>query len=243
MKNINVIAMAGSGKRFVNKGFKIIKPLILFRKKPIIFYSVKSLPFSKKKIFICRKIHFKNFELNKVFKKYFKNFKFIQLIKENSGQAVTCYQAVNHIPSDYSVTFGSCDYDYKFNKRKFRNLIKKFDLIVFVTRPDKDMLRNPNQYGWVKKAKENHIEKISCKNKVSSKPKNDFVIIGSFSFKDKKIFIKSFKLTIRKKQKINNEYYMDVVAKNALLLGYKVGYVNVYNYKNFGTPHALKSYK
>ncbi len=49
MKNINVIAMAGSGKRFVRKGFKIIKPLILFRKKPIIFYSVKSLPFSKKK--------------------------------------------------------------------------------------------------------------------------------------------------------------------------------------------------
>ena len=41
-----------------------------------------------------------------MFKKYFKNFKFIQLIKENSGQAVTCY-TVNHIPSDYSVTFGS----------------------------------------------------------------------------------------------------------------------------------------
>ena len=41
----------------------------------------------------------------------------------------------------------------------------------------------------------------------------------------------------------NNEYYMDVVAKNALLLGYKVGYINVSNYKNFGTPNALKSYE
>ena len=49
MKNINVIAMAGSGKRFATKGFKTIKPLILFRKKPIILYSVRSLPFSKKK--------------------------------------------------------------------------------------------------------------------------------------------------------------------------------------------------
>ena len=48
---------------------------------------------------------------------------------------------------------------------------------------------------------------------------------------------------IRKKQKIINEYYMDVVAKNALLLGYKVGYINVSNYKNFGTPNALKSYE
>ena len=32
---------------------------------------------------------------------------------------------------------------------------------------------------------------------------------------------------IKKKQKINKEYYMDVVAKNTLLLGYKVGYINV----------------
>ena len=37
------------------------------------------------------------------------------------------------------------------------------------------------------------------------------------------------------------KYYMDVVAKNTLLLGYKVGYINVSNYKNFGTPNALKS--
>ena len=48
---------------------------------------------------------------------------------------------------------------------------------------------------------------------------------------------------IKKKQKINKEYYMDVVAKNTLLLGYKVGYINVSNYKNFGTPNALKSYE
>ncbi len=243
MKNINVIAMAGKGKRFSVEGYKTIKPLILFKKKPIILYSVRSLPFSKKKIFICRNSHYKNFKLNKLFKKYFTNFKFIKLFKENSGQAVSCYNAINQIPTGHSVTFGACDYHYNFNKNKFKYLIKRFDLIVFVTRPDKNMLRNPNQYGWVKKAKKDQIEKISCKRKVSSKPKKDFVILGSFSFKNKKIFIRSFKLMIKKKQKINKEYYMDVVAKNTLLLGYKVGYINVSNYKNFGTPNALKSYE
>ncbi len=33
MKNINVIAMAGKGKRFSVEGYKTIKPLILFKKK------------------------------------------------------------------------------------------------------------------------------------------------------------------------------------------------------------------
>ena len=61
MKNINVIAMAGKGKRFSVEGYKTIKPLILFKKKPIILYSVRSLPFSKKKIFICRNSHYKKF--------------------------------------------------------------------------------------------------------------------------------------------------------------------------------------
>lgn len=243
MKNINIIAMAGSGKRFAIKGYKTIKPLILFKKKPLIHYAVKSLPYSKKKIFICRRSHFRTFALNKFFKKYFKNFKFIKLFKENSGQATSCYSSVNQIPNGYSATFGSCDYHYNFNKKRFRNLIKKFDLIVFVTKPDKNMLRNPNQYGWVKKINKEQIQKISCKKKVSSNPKNDFVILGSFSFKNKKTFVKSFKLMIRKKQKINNEYYMDIVAKNTLLLGYKVGYINVSNYKNFGTPNTLKSYE
>ena len=98
-------------------------------------------------------------------------------------------------------------------------------------------------YNILVEAKKDQIEKISCKRKVSSKPKKDFVILGSFSFKNKKIFIRSFKLMIKKKQKINKEYYMDVVAKNTLLLGYKVGYINVSNYKNFGTPNALKSYE
>ena len=36
MKNINVIAMAGKGKRFSVEGYKTIKPLILLKKKPII---------------------------------------------------------------------------------------------------------------------------------------------------------------------------------------------------------------
>lgn len=243
MKNTNIIAMAGSGRRFVNKNFNLIKPLVLFRKKPMIFYAVKSLPFSEKKIFICRNNHFKSFKLNKVFKKYFKNFKFIKLSRKNSGQAISCYQALSRIPPGHIATFGSCDYYYSFNRKKFRNLLEKFDLVIFVTKPDKIMLKNPNQYGWVKKAEKNEVEEINCKKTVSSKPKKDCVIVGSFSFKNKKIFAESFKFMIKRNQKINNEYYMDVVAKNTLLLDYKVGYINVYNYKNFGTPNALKSYE
>ena len=235
--------MAGAGERYVKAGIKKIKPLVFFKNKPLIHYSAKSLPKTNKIIFICRNSHFKFYKLNQYFKKYFKNFKFIRLIKKTSGQAVSCNKAISSIPSNCQITFGSCDYFFSFNQKKYNNLIKKFDLIVFVTKPDKYMIKNSNQYGWIKKGANNYIKMIKCKKTVSKNPKNDFVIIGCFSFKNKNIFKKSFNLMIKKKNKINNEYYMDVVAQKTLLLKYKVAYIKVENYKNFGTPKALQAYE
>ena len=40
--------------------------------------------------------------------------------------------------------------------------------------------------------------------------------------------------------KVNNEYYMDIVAKYAQKLGYKVNYCLVNNYKSFGTLQNIK---
>ena len=54
MKKINVIAMAGSGQRFIDKNYNIPKPLIIIKKKPMFYYETKSLP-SIKNIFICNK--------------------------------------------------------------------------------------------------------------------------------------------------------------------------------------------
>ena len=45
---------------------------------------------------------------------------------------------------------------------------------------------------------------------------------------------------IKEKEKVNNEYYMDIVAKYAQKLGYKVNYCLVNNYKSFGTPQNIK---
>ena len=60
------------------------------------------------------------------------------------------------------------------------------------------------------------VNKITCKAKASLEPKNDFVIVGSFAFKNKNIFSKTIRNLIKSGQKINNEYYMDMVLSYAL---------------------------
>ena len=79
-----------------------------------------------------------------------------------------------------------------------------------------------------------------CKSKVSNNLKNDLVIVGSFAFKNKNIFVKSFKEMIKYKHKVNNEYYMDTLVKYSKKLKYKVNYYVVQKFKSYGTPKDLQ---
>ena len=83
MKCINVIAMAGVGKRFKEKNFINPKPLIEIKKKPMFYHAAKSLPKSNQNIFISnlKLKKYKSFELN--IKKYFKNSRIIYVKKKN----------------------------------------------------------------------------------------------------------------------------------------------------------------
>ena len=72
MRKINVIAMAGSGQRFLDQNYITPKPLIIIKRKPMFYYAAKSLPLSKKIIFICKK------QLNFIHKLKFFIKKFLQ---------------------------------------------------------------------------------------------------------------------------------------------------------------------
>ena len=240
MRKINVIAMAGLGQRFRAQNYKTPKPLIIIKKKPMFYYATKSLPSSIKNIFIYQKKLNIIYKIKFFVKKFFKNIKIIEIKKKTNGQATTCRLASKYLKDNDIVTYGTCDFFFDFNRKQFNQLIKLNDLIIFVHRPLKTNIINFYEYGWIKKGKNNTIQKIQCKNKVSQNPKNDFVITGTFTFKNKKIFHHCYKEMVNKNDKINNEFYMDIVAKHALYLKYKVKYILVKNFKSFGTPEELK---
>tara|TARA_Y100000816_G_scaffold226584_2_gene171599 strand:- start:2624 stop:3358 length:735 start_codon:yes stop_codon:yes gene_type:complete len=242
MKNTNIIAMAGMGKRFLKFNASTPKPLLLIKKKPMFHYALKSLPKSDENIFICSKSLKGNPILTSYFKKNLKKKKIIYLKKKTSGQASTCKIASNFLKNKNNVIFSSCDYYYKFGKKKYKRLIHQSDVVVFAHRPTKNNILNFNQFGWIQKDKKNLVKKIECKKKVSKNPKKDLVIVGSFAFKNIDIFNISYREMIRKKEKIRNEYYMDTVVKNAKKLNFKITYLLVKDFKSFGTPKEFKRF-
>ena len=235
--------MAGLGKRFLDSGYKLPKPLIQIFKKPMFIQASKSMPKSTLNIFICNKILLNKFKLKKIItNEYKKNFKIISVKRTTKGQANTCLLAEKFIKKNDRIFIHSCDSLIKYKVADINKKINDSDAVVLTTKPNKIHLKNTKSYGWVKTIDDN-IKKITCKKKASLKPNKDYVIIGSFAFKNKKIFSKTIRSLFKSKKKINNEYYMDMVFSHALKNNYKISNFIVKSYISWGTPKELTDWE
>ena len=80
------------------------------------------------------------------------------------------------------------------------------------------------------------ILNVSCKKPFSNEPSKEKPIVGTFFFNKSKFFINSIDSLFKKKNKINNEYYLDMAIAESVKLDFKVGEFLVDNYVDFGRP-------
>ena len=221
---VNIMPMAGLGKRFLNSEFNLPKPLIKIFNKPMFIQAAKSMPRSDLNIFICNKKLLKKFKINKILQEEYKKnkFKIITVHRITKGQASTCLLAEKLIDLNKKLT--------------------NSDAVILTTKPNNLHLKNIKSFGWVN-FKKNKIHKITCKKKASSRPKKDLIIIGSFAFKNKEIYSKTIRNLLRTNKKVNNEYYMDMVFSHALEKDYKIKNLKVKSYISWGTPKELLEWK
>lgn len=242
MRRVNLIPMAGLGKRFVEKGYKIPKPLILINKKPMFVRAVESLPKSDLLIFICLRQHVEKFEIHKIIKSFFPKSKIIISKKKKIGQAADCYEAARYLKKKDMLTIGSCDCAMSYNLNLLKKNINNSEMVVWTFKNKKIVQKNPKMYGYVKTNKNNDIQVISCKKKISKLAWKDHTIIGAFTFKRAEIFLKYTKKLLSSNNKINNEYYMDSVAEICVNSGVKAKANLVKKYYGWGTPNDLENY-
>ena len=243
MRKINLIPMAGNGKRFLDGGYIIPKPLIKINGIPMFVHAAKALPKADLFIFICLKSHVINFKIDKVIKSFFSKSKIIILDKKTNGQAVTCLQAEKLLKKDDILTIGACDNGMHYSIKKFDNKINKSDLVVWTFKSSKIVSKSPNMYGYIKTKRPDNAILVSCKKTISKFPGKDHTIIGAFSFKKAETFLKYTKALIKKNERINKEFYLDSVANLCISSGLKVKVNLVKKYIGWGTPKDFMDYK
>tara|TARA_B100000029_G_scaffold61802_1_gene55447 strand:- start:631 stop:1365 length:735 start_codon:yes stop_codon:yes gene_type:complete len=237
--NFYIMPMAGVGNRFKKEGYKIPKPLLKVGNMEMFLRSSKSFQKKSSWIFVLQKNIYKN-KYVELIKKNFKKPVIIFLKKKTDGQARTVYKAKKFLTNNSSIYISSCDLFFKYDKKNFNSKIKKNDLIIFVSKPSKFNLKNINNFGWIN-IKKNKINRSACKKRASNNPKKDWIIIGSFVFKNKKIFDILLQSLFKSNLKINNEFYLDSCINIALKLKLRVSFIKVKNYISWGTPKELNN--
>ena len=241
-RSINIMPMAGEGERFKNFGYKLPKPLIEINGEPMFIRSAKCMPKADLWIFLVKEKFLQNGLIEKEINKNFKKNKIIPIKKKTEGQASTCFLAKKYLQKNDRIFISSCDSYFKINQKDYIEKSKKYDVLIFTTQANKTHVENPDWFGWVKKRRNGSI-KISCKKQISSTPINDRIIVGSFFFKNLSSFQNSIESLFKKKNKINNEYYLDMAVIEALSLGLNVEEVIINNYSSWGSFEELKKWE
>ena len=228
LANKILIPAGGKSVRFKKEGITEPKHTYFmeFLKKSMIDYIGDFLPKNNKILLTYKSNHDK--KINK------KKFKIYDLKKKTKGQADTVSKYLNNIDEKESFFINSCDVFSIFNLKKYNNLLKKSDIIVFASK--KSFIDLPEKsYSWLE------VDKGRLKNiYIKNKPKNGLKILtGNFYFKNKKIFLKCYENMKNKKK----EMFIDDLIYEAHKLKFKISVINDDIYINLGTPTLLKNFK
>ncbi|MFA5887091.1 MAG: hypothetical protein WC852_00045 [Candidatus Nanoarchaeia archaeon] len=241
-KMTNLIPMAGIGSRFLEKGFTLPKPLIPVLGLPMLIKVIRDLPPSDKWIFLVRKEHIDEYQIDAVINHELPDAIIIPVAETTEGQACTCLLAKEHINMAEPLFIAACDSGFLYDHEKFEEFKKDKNIdAVFFTFSKQNILRvNPSAWGWcILNNDGKTIKSMSIKIPISKDPYYDHAITASFFFKKAQDFFDAVSLMINEDYRINNEFYVDSVPIFLNRMGKKTAIFDVDLFVSWGTPNQL----
>ncbi len=243
-RKVNLIPMAGAGRRFANAGYTLPKPLIPVCGVPMIVRAAGSLPFADQWVFVCCAEHIRDAAIDVELKRHFSPATVLTVDCLTEGQASTCLLASGELRPDDRLTIGACDngmtYDSALLEERWSD---GADAVIWTFRGNRAVLQNPGMYGWVETDANDRVTRVSCKVPISNQPLKDHAVIGAFSFRKASDFVETARRTIALDRRVNGEFYLDIVLDQAVADGLNVLVLEVNHYVCWGTPADLEAYE
>lgn len=240
---INLIPMAGRGSRFADQGYKNPKPLIPVDGEAMVVHAAKSLPTSKRNIFVCLNDHLQKYPIQKTLETAFENVKVVGIEGVTEGQAITVSLGLGEEDLDKPLFIAASDNGMLYDGIELEKFITKEDpdVFAFTFSGNPTSERNPQMYGWIKTSGKEALA-VSVKVPISNNPIQDDAIVGAFYFKSARIFLQILDVLIQKNIRVNNEFYVDSMIGLAIELGLKTKVFRIDHYICWGTPNDYKTY-
>ncbi len=228
-----VIPLAGYGKRFTKAGYKTLKPFLnVDQENNMLDLIVRNFPKNIKKIFIVRK-NIERKYLN--FLKKYKNSKIYFIDSHNLGPLYSVYLAKNNFRGIKNIFLSYCDIDWNWKNSKVKNSQSNY---VYCFKGWHPFTTDNNNYAFCK-IKKNRIISIKEKESFTNKWQEEPLSVGLFFFKKGEEMICNFENIIKKKIKVNSEYFPSLAFNS--INNKKVKFVE--NFCHIGNPIYFEIYK
>lgn len=240
-----VIPMAGQGSRFLNAGYKVMKPLIPVGSETMIERAVQDMPMADELVVVTRADLPGNDAIIEILVERFEGIRVATMDGLSEGQAISCLRGVEALPKEamgQPLTIAACDNGVIFDSSKLVSKMEVSDCVVWTYRGHPAAKRNPNSYSWVIADDDDKVERIEVKQ-LSADPKSTPIVIGAFTFRTAEVYQQAVETLVEQSSRVNGEFYADSVPNILIEIGMSVTMLEVDHFVCFGTPDELKTYE
>ncbi|MBI4634965.1 MAG: NTP transferase domain-containing protein [Candidatus Rokubacteria bacterium] len=244
MADYNLVLMAGRGMRFAHEGYCLPKPLIPVAGAPMVIQAIRSLPRARRWGFIGLREHFEAYGVAELLRGEVGGCDLLCLDGVTEGQACTALFGERLVNPERSLLIAACDNGMTWDGATYRRMVAdpSIDAIVWTFRRRASLEQNPTAFGWVD-ATSGQVTRVSVKIPISSTPRTDHAIVGTFYFRKSRDFFAAVRAMIEADRRVNGEFYIDEALNAVLAAGKTVTVFEVAMYLGWGTPDDLRTFE
>ena len=236
-----IMPMAGEGRRFVQEGWKIPKPLIELNGKPLFMRAINSVHIDNALIkysFIVRKEHIDKYDIDEKIKIFLPQANIFYVDKTTRGAVETCLVAEEAISKEDSILVMDCDLEFRSvgflqNIKKILNQpIQKVNGGELVSFESTDP-----RFSYAEVDENNVVIRTAEKDVISN-----HALCGAYFFSSANSFIRAAHKLLDEPVFSKPEYYVSLLYNYLLANGETVKLETMEEYYSYGTPEELKRY-
>jgi dTDP-glucose pyrophosphorylase len=238
-----VIPMTGIGQRFVDKGYKQVKPLIETGMGSMLSGVLSNFKKIQSPIFIISNTHPQRNDLRKEIYSLRPKSKIYEIAAHKLGPSFAVWCIREYLNPELPTVINYCDFSGKWSEDELRYRCKEQDgLILTYTGFHPHRIRN-NNFAYVKKNNLNLVCDIQEKQSFTNNPNEEEASTGTYVFKNAEILINSIKLQMQFDYSYGGEFYTSLSYKPMIENGMVIKTMLVDKYFQWGTPEDLQDFK
>jgi NDP-sugar pyrophosphorylase family protein len=241
-----IVPMAGTGNRFVEKGYADPKPLIRVNGKRIIEYILEMFDPNDEIVFICNDTHLATTDMRDVLLSLKPNATIVSMPQHKLGPVWTVKAVYEHIKDDEEVIVSYCDNPHLWDMEHFKEHVNyyKMDGCILTHSGFHPHTLAQTKMAFVKDVPGTpYITEIKEKACYTDNPMNEHASTGMYYFRRGADIKKYFDLAMEREIQYNGEFYVTLVYNLLIQDGLKVGYYDTPFVTVFGTPEEVENFE